>query len=115
MRRRITLALLCVVSSALYLGFSYVQLGKLSLPLDDAWIHQTFARNLALHGEFAFVPGQISAGSTSPFWTILLAPGFLWPLGPEPWTYLFGAILLFGVALLTWRITQLLFPGFSRL
>jgi len=61
------------------------------------------------------VPGQISAGSTSPFWTILLAPGFVWPFGPEPWTYLLGAILLFGVALLTWRITQLLFPGFSRL
>jgi hypothetical protein len=115
MQRRIMLALLCVVSSALYLGFSYAQLGKLSFPLDDAWIHLTFARNLALHGEFAFVPGQISAGSTSPFWTILLAPGFLWPFGPESWTYLLGVILLFGVALLTWRITQLLFPGFTTL
>lgn len=115
MRRRILLASLCVVSSALYLGFSYVQLGKLSFPLDDAWIHQTFARNLALHGEFAFVPGQISAGSTSPLWTILLTPGFLWPFGPEPWTYLLGVSLLFSVALLTWRISQLLFPGFSTL
>ncbi len=44
-------------------------------PLDDAWIHQTYARNLALLAEWAFIPGQLSAGSTSPLWTILLAPG----------------------------------------
>ncbi len=40
--------------------------GGAGFPLDDAWIHQVYARNLALHGQWAFVLGQPSAGSTSP-------------------------------------------------
>ena len=44
------------------------------LPLDDAWIHLVYARSLAaLHG-FAFNPGQLETGSTSPLWTLLLVP-----------------------------------------
>lgn len=45
-------------------------------PLDDAWIHQTYARNLAQRGTWSFVPGRISGGSTSPLWTVLLALGY---------------------------------------
>jgi len=48
---------------------------RIGFPLDDAWIHQTYARNLALRGEFSFIPGVPSAGSTAPLWTILLVPG----------------------------------------
>jgi hypothetical protein len=44
------------------------------LPLDDAWIHLVYARSLAtLHG-FAFNPGQLETGSTSPLWAIFLVP-----------------------------------------
>ena len=44
------------------------------LPLDDAWIHLVYARSLAaLHG-FAFNPGQLETGSTSPLWALLLVP-----------------------------------------
>jgi hypothetical protein len=44
------------------------------LPLDDAWIHLVYARSLAaLHG-FAYNPGQLETGSTSPLWAILLTP-----------------------------------------
>jgi len=47
-------------------------------PLDDAWIHLTFARTLAETGRFAYVPGDpLSSGSTSPLFTALLALGFL--------------------------------------
>jgi len=46
-------------------------------PLDDAWIHQTYARNLAQTGTWSFIPGKVSGGSTSPLWTILLALGHL--------------------------------------
>ncbi len=46
-------------------------------PLDDAWIHQTYARNLAENGMWSFSYGRISGGSTSPLWTLLLSIGYL--------------------------------------
>ena len=63
---------------------------RIGFPLDDSWIHLTYARNLGEHGEWAFRLGQPSAGSTSPLWTALLALGFLFGLGPYVWTYLLG-------------------------
>ncbi len=72
---------------------------RIGFPLDDSWIHLTYARNLALRGQWAFQPGHLSAGSTAPLWTMLLAVGFWLHLGPYVWTYLLGAISLFGLAL----------------
>lgn len=42
-------------------------------PLDDGWIHATYARNLVTHGEFSLNPGTPSTGTTSLLWTALLA------------------------------------------
>ena len=64
-------------------------------PLDDSWIHQTYARNLALRGEWAFRSGIPSAGSTSPLWSALLALGFLLRLAPYIWAYFLGVVTLF--------------------
>lgn len=71
---------------------------RAGFPLDDAWIHQTYARNLAQRGEWSFVPGQPSAGSTSPMWSLLLAGGYLLGLMPYAGTYLLGALCLIGLA-----------------
>lgn len=84
--------------------------GYLGFPLDDAWIHQTYARNLALAGEFAFVPGQPSAGSTSPAWTALLAIGYALRLDFRFWTYALGAALLALNAWLAHRLAGQLKP-----
>ena len=46
-------------------------------PLDDAWIHLHFARNLAEGAGFSYNPGVPVAGSTAPAWTVLLAAGAL--------------------------------------
>ena len=51
---------------ALLLVTIYVLAAGGSFPLDDSWIHQTYGRNLALNGEWAFLPGKPSAASTSP-------------------------------------------------
>lgn len=67
---------------------------RVGFPLDDAWIHLTYARNLAEHGEWAFRLGERSAGSTAPLWTVLLSIGFLFKLGPYVWTYLLGWAVL---------------------
>jgi arabinofuranosyltransferase len=78
--------------------FSASSTYRLGYPLDDAWIHQTYARNLMLHGSWEFQPGQPSAGSTSPLWTILLSPGFLVSSVPLFWSYFLGLVCLVGVA-----------------
>ena len=93
-RRPIWLYLgLAAVSAAVYLGVSAAG-GGLGFPLDDAWIHQTYARNLGWQGEFAFLPGQPSAGSTSPLWSALLAVGYSLRLEPRAWTYALGTLAL---------------------
>src|SRR3989304_4633058 len=80
-------------SVLLYLGASYAG-GFLGFPLDDAWIHQTYARNLAERHEFAFIPGHPSAGSTSPLWSGILAVGHLLHVPYLVWTYVLGGALL---------------------
>ncbi len=67
---------IALLAVGIYLLFSGT-MGVTGYPLDDAWIHQTFARNLIEHGEWAVNPGEITAGSTSPLWTVLIAIGYL--------------------------------------
>lgn len=75
---------------------------RVGYPLDDAWIHQTYARNLAWYGEWSFVRGQPSAGSTAPFWSIWLAIGYWLRMSPYSWTFVSGWLLLWGVGLAGW-------------
>ena len=89
-----------IAGAAVYLVASAL-IYHVGFPLDDSWIHLTYARNLALRGEWAFQPGHLSAGSTSPLWTFLLAIGFWLGLGPYIWTYLVGELCLFGLGVLT--------------
>ncbi len=93
------LALTSLAGMTLYLSVSALVYG-VGFPLDDSWIHLTYARNLAVHGEWAFQPGRPSAGSTAPLWTGLLAIGFWLRLAPYFWTYLLGALLLWGMGML---------------
>jgi hypothetical protein len=97
-RRVGLLALLAGCSLVVYLLASRT-VYRLGFPLDDAWIHQTYARNLGQHGEMAFMPGQPSAGSTAPLWTGILAIGYVLHLGPYGWTFWLGWVLL---VLLAW-------------
>ena len=93
------LAGIALLSVGLYLAFSGVYY-RLGFPLDDAWIHQTYARNLALRCEWSFLPGQPSGGSTAPLWSALLAIGFWLRLAPYIWTYSLGTVALWGLAVL---------------
>jgi len=105
-------ALAAIVSLAVYLGASAAG-GPLGFPLDDAWIHQTYARSLGLRGEFSFVPGQPSAGSTAPLWSGLLAIGYLARINPLVWTYLLGAGVLAANAWLVYRLVLRWWPAAS--
>lgn len=72
--------------------------GEISYPLDDVYIHGTLAKNIVSSGTFGIIPGEFSAASSSPLYTVLLALVFL-VTGPEPWipavlATLFGALTL---------------------
>lgn len=110
-RDLIVLALAAVFVVGGYLIVSNWVYG-IGFPLDDSWIHQTYARNLALLHEWSFIPGKPSAGSTSPLWTLLLAIGFFLPAAPYLWTYLLGGLLLFAVAVLAETIFRRAYPAY---
>jgi hypothetical protein len=67
------LALAAGLPLALFLRAETRIAGAMGFPLDDAWIHLHFARNLAEGAGFAYNPGMPVAGSTAPLWTLLLA------------------------------------------
>ena len=99
--------LLSTLSLGGYLLFSLVTY-RIGFPLDDAWIHMTYARNLAVRGEWAFIPGQPSAGSTAPLWSGLLAIGFFLPWSPYLWVYLIGILTLTALAVMGYYGFQVL-------
>lgn len=79
-------AVIAGLSLSVYLLAS-IHTYRLGFPLDDAWIHQTYARNLALWSEWAFIRGQPSAGSTAPLWSAILAMGYLLKVNLYLWTF----------------------------
>lgn len=87
-----------------YLALAQAQNGEFGFPLDDAWIHQVYARNLVARGEFAFFQGEPSAGSTSPLWALLLAGGRAILGDARGWAIILGILALAGSAFLASRI-----------
>lgn len=79
--------------------------GELGVPLDDAWIHFQFARNLGNGNGFSYVANRPTPGSTAPLWTILLTPvGWFTEqfIGPA---LLFSAGFLLLTVYLVYRLT----------
>jgi arabinofuranosyltransferase len=77
---------------------------RIGFPLDDAWIHQTFARNLIEYKEWSFNPGHPTAGSTSPLWTILLSGAYIFHISPLYWAYFLGGLFFITTCLLSNKI-----------
>ena len=60
-------------------------------PLDDPWIHIQFARNLHDFGSFSYFRNEmVTAGSTSPLYTILLSLGFFFTSNEMLLSYILG-------------------------
>lgn len=79
-------------------------------PLDDPWIHLTYARNLHDHGSFAYFPGDApTAGSTSPLYTLLLALGFTFTRDEKLLSYALGILFHVGflLAMAAWARRRL--------
>ena len=83
---------------------------EVGFPLDDSWIHQTYARNLGINGEWAFVPGEASAASTAPLYSSLLAIGHQFGLSPYLWAHSLGVLALFAGGVISSRLAERVFP-----
>ena len=110
--KRLWVLLAAVAGMALFLAVT--ALNGLGFPLDDAWIHQTYARNLARSGRLEFIPGVSSAGSTAPLWTLLLAFGYLLRLPYLLWAYLLGGLSLVWLGWSGLHLWQTLWPAQSN-
>jgi hypothetical protein len=96
MTRSASVFLLCAAALVLW----YVAAAGGGFPLDDSWIHQTFGRNLALHGEWSFILGHPVAASTSPLYTVLLSIGYRLGVPYQLWTHGLGVLALASTALI---------------
>lgn len=101
--------ILFAISTLYLLGVASYLIQSASLegpgfPLDDAWIHQTFARNLGQEASWGYRFGQPGAGSTSPLWSGVLGLAYAVGINPITWTMLLGALSLgaLGVVCLRW-------------
>ena len=97
-RSILIIALMTCLSFGTYLVASQLTY-RMGFPLDDAWIHQTYARNFADRGEWAFLPGQPSAGSTAPVWSLVLALGHKLGFNSLMWANLLGLGILIGIGI----------------
>jgi hypothetical protein len=108
----VVIAIAALIAVLFYLIASEL-IFRIGFPLDDAWIHLTYARNVAEHGEWAFRLGERSAGSTAPLWTVLLSIGFLIRLAPYVWTYVLGWAVLTLLAVYAENLARKLLPSYT--
>ncbi len=64
-------------------------------PLDDPWIHLQFAKNLVDYGSFSYFKNEmVTAGSTSPIYTLMLAVGFIVTNSEMILSYVLGILFM---------------------
>ena len=88
-----------------YYYFRMISMTYPGFPLDDSWIHQVFARNIAGGHGFSFNPGRPIAADTAPLWAIVLVPAQM-IFGPVTGGIIMGVILQ-GLAIIAiYRLVQ---------
>lgn len=104
------MGLISLLACGGYLVYSLKTAG-LGFPLDDAWIHQTFARNFAATFTWSFQIGEPSGGSTGPLWGFLLSLLHLGGIPPVWGTHIIGWLMLWSCSIVAFQIGRILFPG----
>ncbi len=72
-------ALLLAAGSSIYFILQALSVnGYFCFPLDDPWIHLTFAKNFIEYGSFSYFRNEVvTSGSTSPIYTLILSLFYL--------------------------------------
>lgn len=103
-------AILCAGVFFLYLfGLHAFETNRqLGFPLDDPWIHLQFAKNLQSYGSFSYFKDEmVTAGSTSPLYTLLLAVGFFFTSSEMILSYVLGVLSLLAGSFFFFKIIEL--------
>jgi hypothetical protein len=101
------IAILAAGLAYFYLNFAFSKNNYNGFPLDDPWIHLTFARNLIDYHSFSYFKNEIvTAGSTSPAYTIILAAGYLITKNEMILSYILGIIFFVFSAILFYKLSS---------
>jgi tetratricopeptide (TPR) repeat protein len=81
--------------------------GYFAFPLDDPWIHLTFARNLVQYHSFSYFKNEMAtAGSTSPIYTFILAAGFVFYNNEMILSYALGILFFIFSGIAFYKLTS---------
>jgi arabinofuranosyltransferase len=113
LRYLILIPVLLSVASGIYIIYSAFRTnGYFGFPLDDPWIHLTFAKNLIEYGSFSYFKNElVTSGSTSPIYTLLLSLFYIVSKNEFIISYIIG--VMFG-ALLVYMIYKLSLLNFKN-
>jgi tetratricopeptide (TPR) repeat protein len=104
------LILLTVPLTVYYILYAFSINHTYGFPIDDPWIHLTFAKNIAEYGSFSYFKNEVAtSGSTSPIFTFLLAVGFFITKNEMLLGYTLGIIFMLLAAIYFYRTSALLF------
>lgn len=106
----VILILFPVFLTGLYLRFAFKVNHVWSFPLDDPWIHLTFAKNLIQYFSFSYFKNEmVTAGSTSPLYTMLLSLGMLITSNEMILSYVMGILFFVLSAIALYRLSAIEF------
>ncbi|MDP4115423.1 MAG: hypothetical protein Q8903_04775 [Bacteroidota bacterium] len=89
------IVLLGILDCIYFINDAFSKNGAFGFPLDDPWIHLTFARNLVEYGSFSYYKNILAtAGSTSPLYTFLLSTLYIFSKNEFIISYFLGILFL---------------------
>ncbi|RPI13101.1 MAG: hypothetical protein EHM58_19120 [Ignavibacteriae bacterium] len=107
-----SIVLLSIVLAYYYIIYAFSINKEHGFPLDDPWIHLTFAKNLAQFGSFSYFKSEmVTAGSTSPIYTLLLAIGFFITNNEMILSYVLGIIFLAAAVYAFYKLSDEMFSA----
>jgi tetratricopeptide (TPR) repeat protein len=109
-QRVILYILIVIVSFSLsyyYINYALSQNSTNGFPIDDPWIHLTFAKNLIEYQSFSYFKNEmVTSGSTSPIYTIILSLGFIITKDEMTLSYILGIFFFILSALSFYKLSS---------
>ncbi|MBN1632797.1 MAG: hypothetical protein JW917_01370 [Ignavibacteria bacterium] len=101
------LAIVSAVFALYYVIYAAKANGYFGFPLDDPWIHLTFARNFSEYFSFSFYKNEmVTAGSTSPIYTFLISIAFFVTKNEFILSYIFGILFFAGAVYTFYKLSE---------